>query len=91
MRQSVREENAQRLTEGSYQRAYIDFFEDQLVEHGYDWKALLEKYLYEGDEPLINNMVSGRTPPEEENRLYDCDTKYLQWAILSSTLDTLSN
>jgi len=43
----------------SYQRAFIDFFEDQLVAHGYDWKQLLEHYLYDGDAPLINSLVSG--------------------------------
>lgn len=42
-----------------YQRAFIDFFEDQLVQVGYDWKALLDEYLYKGKEPLINNMICG--------------------------------
>ena len=45
----------------SYQRAYVDFFEDQLVQHGYDWKDLLNDFLFEGEEPLINNMIAGRT------------------------------
>ena len=44
----------------SYQRAYIDFFEDQLVQNGYDWKRLVEEFLYEGKQPLINNVVAGR-------------------------------
>ena len=38
----------------------MDFFEDELVKHGYDWKAVLNKYLFEGKEPLINNLVAGR-------------------------------
>lgn len=42
-----------------YQRAFIDFFEDQLVQVGYDWKALLDEYLYKGKQPLINNMICG--------------------------------
>ncbi|KAK1089568.1 hypothetical protein LTR48_000432 [Friedmanniomyces endolithicus] len=29
------------LGKRKYQRAYIDFFEDQLVQHGYDWQSLL--------------------------------------------------
>lgn len=29
-----------------YQRAWVDFFEDQLVETGYDWKAVVNKYLF---------------------------------------------
>lgn len=45
----------------SYQRAWVDFYEDQLVQHGYDWKALLEEFLFGGKEPLINNMIAGRT------------------------------
>jgi len=43
-----------------YQRAFVDFFEDQLVTRRYDWKLLLEDYLYKGKEPLINGLVSGR-------------------------------
>lgn len=43
-----------------YQRAFVDFFEDQLVARRYDWKLLLEDYLYKGKEPLINGLVSGR-------------------------------
>lgn len=42
-----------------YQRAFVDFFEDQLVQHGYDWRDLLKAYLFEGDKPLINNMICG--------------------------------
>ncbi|KAL9600536.1 MAG: hypothetical protein Q9179_003178 [Wetmoreana sp. 5 TL-2023] len=44
----------------TYQRAYLDFFEDQLVLNGYDWKKVLEEYLFKGKEPLINNLISGR-------------------------------
>jgi len=43
-----------------YQRAFIDFFEDQLVNRKYDLKALLEDFLLGGQEPLINSLVSGR-------------------------------
>ena len=43
-----------------YQRAFVDFFEDQLVQKRYDWKLLLEEYLFQGKEPLINGMISGR-------------------------------
>lgn len=43
-----------------YQRAYLDFFEDQLVLNGYDWRKVLEEYLLKGKEPLINNLISGR-------------------------------
>lgn len=51
---------ASRLTGNSYQRAYVDFFEDQLVAFGYDWKKVLDYFMYEGDQPLINSVISGR-------------------------------
>jgi hypothetical protein len=44
----------------SYQRAFVDFFEDQLVQHGYDWQDLVKDFLFEGKEPLINGIVAGR-------------------------------
>ena len=43
-----------------YQRAYVDFFEDQLVLNGYDWKKVLSEYLFAGKEPLIHCMIAGR-------------------------------
>lgn len=42
-----------------YQRAYMDFFEDQLPKYGYDWKAMTEDYLFKGPNPLINNVICG--------------------------------
>lgn len=51
------------LGKREYQRAYVDFFEDELVEHGYDWQALLNEYLLSGKEPLINNLISGLGHP----------------------------
>ena len=43
-----------------YQRAYVDFFEDQLVLNGYDWRLVLSEFLFTGKEPLINCMIAGR-------------------------------
>ena len=51
------------LGKRDYQRAYIDFFEDELVKHGYDWHALLAEYMLGGKEPLINNLISGLGHP----------------------------
>ncbi|KJX93532.1 hypothetical protein TI39_contig4297g00012 [Zymoseptoria brevis] len=51
------------LGKKEYQRAFIDFFEDQLVRHGYDWRSLLDEYLLSGDEPLINNLIAGLAHP----------------------------
>jgi len=44
----------------SYQRAYLDFFEDEVVRYNYDWKQVLMDYLLQGDEPLLNGLISGR-------------------------------
>ncbi|KAH9879373.1 hypothetical protein J1614_002812 [Plenodomus biglobosus] len=46
-----------------YQRAFIDFFEDQLVNRKYDLSALLDEFLLGGKEPLINTLVSGLAHP----------------------------
>lgn len=46
-----------------YQRAFVDFFEDQLVKFGYDWHQLLNEFLLSGKEPLINNLISGLGHP----------------------------
>ena len=51
------------LGKREYQRAYLDFFEDELVKHNYDWQALLNTYLLSGKEPLINNLISGLGHP----------------------------
>ncbi|RDI89515.1 hypothetical protein Vi05172_g756 [Venturia inaequalis] len=51
------------LGQREYQRAFVDYFEDQLVQHGYDWRDLLKAYLFEGDKPLINNMICGLAHP----------------------------
>ncbi|KAL8645184.1 MAG: hypothetical protein Q9226_007415 [Calogaya cf. arnoldii] len=51
------------LGDARYQRAYVDFFEDELVLNGYDWRKVLVTYLFKGKEPLINNLVSGLGHP----------------------------
>lgn len=51
----------QNLTRGyRYGRAFLDFFEDTLVEEGYDWKAVLHKFLFTGEQPLISSITAGR-------------------------------
>lgn len=52
--------SVRRLIAARYQRAFVDYFEDQLVQYGYDWKQLVHDYMFEGKEPLINSMISGR-------------------------------
>ena len=44
-----------------YERAYVDFFEDELVLKGYDWRKVVEQYLFSGDKPVGKCLVSGRT------------------------------
>lgn len=44
-----------------YQRAYVDFFEDELVRYGYDWKRVVHEFLFSGKEPLINSVLADRT------------------------------
>ena len=35
------------LGKREYQRAWVDFFEDQLVDHNYDWKLVAARFLFE--------------------------------------------
>ncbi|KAL9099644.1 MAG: hypothetical protein Q9163_004885 [Psora crenata] len=51
------------LGDPMYQRAYVDFFEDQVVLNRYDWKKVLDTYLLDGKEPLINNLIAGLGHP----------------------------
>ncbi|KAG8626559.1 hypothetical protein KVT40_005504 [Elsinoe batatas] len=51
------------LGKREYQRAYIDFFEDRLAQHGYDWKEVVHEFLFEGPEPLVNNLICGLAHP----------------------------
>ncbi len=44
-----------------YQRAYIDFFEDALaLRHAYDWKGVVNEFVFGGPEPLVNGLIGGR-------------------------------
>jgi hypothetical protein len=63
-RQILRQTPHLRLTHAQhyrYQRAYVDFFEDELVLNGYDWRKVLDEYLFIGDEPLINGLIAACT------------------------------
>lgn len=47
------------LGDKHFQRAYVDFFEDELaLKFSYDWKRVAEEYLFYGKNPLINCVVS---------------------------------
>lgn len=50
------------LGDKKYQRAYVDFYEDELaLKFNYDWKKVADEYLFGGKEPLINGVIAGRT------------------------------
>lgn len=52
------------LGDKRYQRAYVDFYEDELaLKYGYDWKKVAEEYLFSGKQPLINGLIGGRMSP----------------------------
>ncbi|KAI5295707.1 hypothetical protein KEM52_000455 [Ascosphaera acerosa] len=51
------------LGKKEYQRAYVDFFEDEIYHKRYDWEAVVRQYLFEGRQPLFNELVSGVTHP----------------------------
>jgi len=42
-----------------YARAYLDFFEDEVVRSNYDWKRVVQRYVVDGEEPLLSGMISG--------------------------------
>jgi len=59
------------LGDKKYQRAYVDFFEDELaLKFGYDWKRVAEEYLFTGKEPLIHGLIGGRESSKRTSRYY---------------------
>jgi len=51
------------LGEREYQRAYLDFFDDELTRNGYDWKKVVAKIMLSGDNPLIYGVFGGLGHP----------------------------
>ncbi|KAK5078730.1 hypothetical protein LTS08_004064 [Lithohypha guttulata] len=58
------------LARKEYQRAWVDFFEDQLVEHSYDWKQVAARFLFERGEkgspnerPMFSCLMGGLGHP----------------------------
>lgn len=41
-----------------YQKAFVDFFEDELVRFSYDWKQVVAEYLFTGKEPVFNAIIA---------------------------------
>lgn len=48
-----------------YERAFVDFFEDELVLKGYDWKKVVVDYAFTGENPLGKCLISGRMSAEK--------------------------
>ena len=44
-----------------YQRAYVNFFEDELVRLGYEWTEVVREYLFSGREPVFNSIFANCT------------------------------
>lgn len=58
------------LGKRDYQRAWVDFFEDQLLQNNYSWKEVVAKYLFEDGPkdspnhlPMFNCLVAGLGHP----------------------------
>ena len=58
------------LGKRDYQRAWVDFFEDQLLQNNYSWKNVAAKYLFESGEkdspnhlPMFSSLVAGLGHP----------------------------
>ncbi|CRG88277.1 hypothetical protein PISL3812_05306 [Talaromyces islandicus] len=51
------------LGKKEYQRAFLDFFEDQLADEGYDWKSVLHSFLFTGEEPLVSSITGNLGQP----------------------------
>ncbi|KAK4142640.1 uncharacterized protein C8A04DRAFT_38167 [Dichotomopilus funicola] len=47
-----------------YQRAFIDFFEDELaLKHAYDWRKMVPEFLFHPERPLVSCLVGGLGHP----------------------------
>jgi len=51
------------LGEREFQRAYLDFFDDELTRNGYDWKKVVAKIMLSGPNPLIYGAFGGLGHP----------------------------
>lgn len=61
-----------------YQKAFVDFFEDELVRFKYDWKRVVAEYLFSGKEPVFNALIA------------DCMFNYRPMPTCSKTLTALA-
>lgn len=52
------------LGDREYQRAYVDFFEDQLaMKFSYNWRSEMAHFLFSGKKPLLHGLIGGLGHP----------------------------
>ncbi|KAI1179321.1 cell cycle checkpoint protein RAD17 [Nemania sp. FL0916] len=75
------------LGDKRYQRAFVDFFEDGLaMRHHYDWKKVVEEYMFGGKEPLVNCLIGGLGHPLIHiGYAYEMDNKEIAMEALALT------
>jgi hypothetical protein len=67
------------LGDKEYQRAYVDFFEDKLaMDFNYNWKQVVEHFLFSGEQPLFHGLIGGLGHPLIHlGYAYEVDSKEL--------------
>jgi len=55
----TKDEWTESLGDKRCQRAYLDFFEDEMVTSSYDWRDVVENYMCRGDAPLLYGVMGG--------------------------------
>ncbi|KAG6005416.1 hypothetical protein E4U21_000196 [Claviceps maximensis] len=73
------------LGDARYQRAYIDYYEDQLaMEYAYDWKKLAEHFLFSSEKPLVHGLICGLGHPLIQlGYAYEVDSKEIATEALT--------
>ncbi|CAI7574409.1 unnamed protein product [Penicillium glandicola] len=41
-----------------FDRAFVDFFEDEMVQKSYDWKEVMVEYMFTGKEPMFDSIMA---------------------------------
>ncbi|KAL7266095.1 hypothetical protein RUND412_011372, partial [Rhizina undulata] len=81
------------LGDRDYQRAYLDFFEDEVSKAHGDWKKVVMKYTLTGPEPLIYGGIGGLGHPlihlGYAFELDSCDVATEALALLATNYDFL--
>ncbi|KAH8896521.1 hypothetical protein GQ53DRAFT_639786 [Thozetella sp. PMI_491] len=51
------------LQDKAYTIAFVDLFDEETHKNGGDWKKVVEKYLFSGNEPVVNGFLGGLAHP----------------------------